>query len=192
MSTVTPKTELEAVNDMLEAIWEAPVNSLESPVLDDVATAKRILDKTSREVQAKGWHFNTRINVTIPRDIITSKIPVPLNALRFDVSQDDSRDVTQRGRFLYDRTNNTDVFTSDVKAEIVELLAWDDLPEFAKNYITVKAAMTFQETVLGAGQGRVKELEVMDALSTLKEAEGDTADHNILSDNYTAASILER
>lgn len=193
MSTVTPMTELEAVNDMLEAIWEAPVNSLESPVLDDVATAKRILDKTSREVQAKGWHFNTRINVTVPRDVVTNKIPVPQNALRMDVSQDDTRDITQRGRFLYDRTNNTEYFTSDIKAELIELLAWDDLPEHAKNYIAIKAAHTFQSTVLGAdGTGRVKEQEVFDALSTLKEAEGDTADHNVLTDSFFASAILER
>lgn len=192
MSTVTPMTELEAVNDMLEAIWEAPVNSLESPVLDDVATAKRLLDKTSREVQARGWHFNTRVGVAISPDVTTSKIPVPNNALRIDIERSDTRDVTQRGRFLYNITENKFEFTSAVKADIVELLAWDELPEPVKNYIAIRAAIGFQTRMLGDAPGRYTPQDEQDALATMKDADGDSADYNVLNGSYSVASILYR
>ena len=48
-------TELDAVNEMLGVIGEPPVNTLEVIENVDVANALRILHKTSRYVQSKGW-----------------------------------------------------------------------------------------------------------------------------------------
>lgn len=52
-------TELDAVNEMLGVIGEPPVNTLEVIENVDVANALRILHKTSRYVQSKGWAWNT-------------------------------------------------------------------------------------------------------------------------------------
>ena len=41
---VTPMTELEAVNEMLSAVGESPVNSIENPNNVDVINAIRILN----------------------------------------------------------------------------------------------------------------------------------------------------
>ena len=54
---ITPTTELQAVNQMLSVIGEAPVNSITGTVTTDVSVAKNILDETSMSVQSMGWNF---------------------------------------------------------------------------------------------------------------------------------------
>ena len=57
--TLTPQTELDAVNAMLLSIGQAPVSTLSVTGLKDVSFAQYILHSVSREVQLKGWEFNT-------------------------------------------------------------------------------------------------------------------------------------
>ena len=56
---ITPATELQAVNQMLSVIGEAPVNTITGTTTTDVSVAKNILDETSMTVQSMGWNFNT-------------------------------------------------------------------------------------------------------------------------------------
>ena len=56
---MTPNTKLEAVNIMLSAIGEAPVNRLSSGLVE-AETAETILNQINRSVQAEGWHFNKK------------------------------------------------------------------------------------------------------------------------------------
>ena len=51
-------TQLQAVNSMLSTIGEAPVNSLDSGLVD-AETAETVLNEVSRDVQSFGWNFNT-------------------------------------------------------------------------------------------------------------------------------------
>lgn len=192
-TTTSPQTELDAVNLMLEGIFEAPINSLDVPGVSDGGIARRILIDTKREVLSKGWHFNKEKDVTLSVDAGSSKIPLPNNTLRVDANDVyESRDLTQRGLFLYDKTNKTLLFTTPARVDITYNFEWDDLPEHAKYFIAVRAARKFQDSVLGEGQGRYKANDEAAALLLLEDAEGDTGDHNILSDNYTVASILYR
>ena len=60
MSTTYESTsELEAVNTILSAIGEAPVNSLTGSLPIDATQAQNLLKEISREIQAAGWHFNS-------------------------------------------------------------------------------------------------------------------------------------
>ena len=52
----TPTTELEAVNIMLSTIGEAPVNNLDSGLVD-AETAETILKNVSRDVQLSLIHI---------------------------------------------------------------------------------------------------------------------------------------
>ena len=54
-------TKLDAVNTMLSAIGEAPVNSLSSGLIE-AEIAETILDTVNTEVQSMGWHFNTELS----------------------------------------------------------------------------------------------------------------------------------
>jgi hypothetical protein len=191
MATPTsPQTELEAVNMMLKAIFEAPVNSLDVPGVSDAGIAKSILDETAREVLMRGWDFNTEEGVVLTPDSVTSKVPLPNNTVRADSSSSESIRATQRGGFLYDKTNKRYTFTAPIKCDLVYLFDWSELPEPAKWYIAVRAARKFQEATLGAEQGRYKKADEMDAKVLLEDAEGDTADYNILSDSYSVMDIL--
>jgi hypothetical protein len=53
-------TELEAINRMLAAIGQAPVNTVDQ-ANPDVAICSRTLKQVSQEVQSEGWTFN-RVN----------------------------------------------------------------------------------------------------------------------------------
>lgn len=58
---LTRTTELDAINEMLAAIGEAPVTQaeIEDPSLADVTLAVNILKNTAREILSMPWRFNT-------------------------------------------------------------------------------------------------------------------------------------
>lgn len=193
MELLTPTTELEAVNTLLDIIGESPVSTLEDTGLADVAKARRTLKETSREVQSRGWHFNTEENYSLPRDD-SNQIIVPLNTLRVDTTKEFYQyDVVQRGKRLYDRKNHTYSFDKTLKVNLIVFLDFEELPEAARNYITIRAARKFNDRELTDQATHVYSQDDEDiALATLKEAEGDTGDYNMFNGSYSVASILER
>ena len=66
--TTVPVNELEAVNMLLAAVGEAAVSNLETATTVDVTQAKNLLSNINREVQQKGWHFNTEEHVKVEPD----------------------------------------------------------------------------------------------------------------------------
>ena len=66
--------ELSAINDMLAAIGESPVNSLEGDPNADVANCRRILNQVNREVQGRGWTFNIEEGAVLTPDATTGFI----------------------------------------------------------------------------------------------------------------------
>ena len=197
----TRTTELEAINTMLSAVGEPPINSLEDQNNMDAAIAQNILTEVSREVQAHGWHFNSQRNVTFSPDDSTKFITLPESVLRIDIEYwtsssgtgiTDDRDITQRGSRLFDKKDNTYEFTKDVKASVIYGLDWAELPEPARRYVAVRGARIFQDRMVGsqAHHAFSQEDEVR-ALALLKEFEGDTADHSIFG-SYDIFRIVSR
>ena len=82
---VAATTELEAVNIMLAAIAEAPINSLTGLLPVDAVTAQSTLTEFNKEVQSEGWSFNTETDVTLTRDG-SNQISLPSNVLRVDAN----------------------------------------------------------------------------------------------------------
>ena len=188
---LSPTTELEAINTMLSTIGESPVNAVEDTGNVDVVIARQILQSVSREVQARGWHFNTEKNYTITPDS-AGYLVLPNTVLKVDtVYPDSSKDVVVRGSKLYDRENHTYVFTDAVKVEMTILLTFDELPEVARNYVTIRASRIFQERVVGSDTLHAfNSQDEARAMVSLMEYEADTADLNILSGNYSVYRIL--
>jgi hypothetical protein len=193
MATYTPTTELEAVNIMLGTIGEAPISSLEVSGLVDVAVAKQLLHEVSRDVQSKGWDFNQEYEYPLARTT-DGFVLVPTNALRVDTTTAfKGYDVVVRGERLYDRTNHTFVFPETLKVDMTIFLPFNEMPEAARYYITVRAARKFQDRNLPSEAAHVyTEQDEKDALVTLKEAEGDTGDYNMFTHSYSVARVLER
>ena len=188
---LSPTTELEAINTMLSTIGESPVNTVEGTGNVDVVIARQILQTVSREVQARGWHFNTEINYTVTPDS-EGYLVLPNTVLKVDtVYPDSSKDVVVRGSRLYDREKHTYVFTDAVKVDMTILLTFDELPEVARNYATIRASRIFQERVVGSDTLHAfNSQDEARAMVSLMEYEADTADLNILSGNYSVYRIL--
>jgi hypothetical protein len=171
---ITPTTELEAVNEMLTAIGTVPVNTLNTVGLTDAAIAKDTLSSISREVQSRGWWFNTSKNVTLnPSGGI---ITLPTNVMHISpalptVGQagENSQFVVRNGR-LFNITTHTDTsWTQSVRADIIYLFDFETVPEPARRYITVRAARVFQTKVLGDEQlGVFTESHELEAWSILE------------------------
>lgn len=189
-------TELQAVNTMLSAVGEPPINFLDGQKNADAAIARNILTEISSEVQTHGWHFNTQFDVSLAPsgngDILLSD-----NVVRVDVeyrsgSLSDSRDITQRGGKLFNCTDNTYTFTKAVKAMVVYLLDWEDLPEPARRFIAVRASRIFQDRMVGsqAHHAFSQEDEVR-ARALLREFEMDTGDHSIF-DHFDVYNTVAR
>ena len=96
-----------------------------------------------------------------------------------------------RGSRLYDREKHTYVFTDAVKVDMTILLTFDELPEVARNYVTIRASRIFQERVVGSDTLHAfNSQDEARAMVSLMEYEADTADLNILSGNYSVYRIL--
>tara|TARA_Y100000296_G_C5117696_1_gene228670 strand:+ start:137 stop:742 length:606 start_codon:yes stop_codon:yes gene_type:complete len=179
-STV-PITELEAVNMLLAAVGESAVSSLETATTVDVTQAKNLLSNISREVQQKGWHFNTEWDVVLSLDS-NSRIPLGTSILSVYSS---SKLTTIRGRssspFLYDLDNNTFTWTTSINdAVTITLLDFEDIPQTARQYITAKASRIFQEEIIGqVAAETVNRQEEAEAYADLLDDEGERSGFNV-------------
>jgi len=200
---MTATTELEAVNIMLAAIGEAPINSLTGTVPVDVRLAQNTLTEVNKEVQSEGWSFNTEINVELTKDG-SGQIALASNVLRADPNVHDHPDVDaiQIGQKLYDRKKHTYEFDDDLKSTVVYFRSFSDIPEPAKRYINIKAARIFVDRLVGdEGLRSFTQQDEIKARSILMETDLSNADHNILRGDpaltdvfstYSPSSVLIR
>jgi len=186
-------SKLDAINSMLIGVGEAPVNTLNSG-LQEAEIAAITLDTISREVQSAGWAFNTDIRYTLSTNSL-NHIPVPANCLQIDTTalrRDYDTDIVLRNQKLYDRTKNTFEFTGEVVVDMIQLFEFEEIPEVARRYITLRAGRKFQENILGSEtMTQLQYKDEQQALHALREAESQVADFNIF-DNYDTFRALDR
>ena len=189
-------SELDAINIMLGTIGESPINSLDAATgVVDAVTARAILSEVSVQVQEEGWHFNTEYEFVLTPALGTKEIYVPANTIEVDASAYDRNDidVAIRGNRLYDRKNKTFQFQQDIKADLTILLEFNELPQAARHYITVRAARVFQQRVIGSDTlGSFSEKDEARALRSMRRYESKTADYNILTGNYSVMRTIDR
>ncbi len=195
MTITTRTTELEAVNTILSTIGEAPLSTLTGSLPVDGTTAKNILNEISREVQSAGWHFNTQYKVDLSRDS-NNKVPVGTDVVRVELNNKydkSSYDVVQRGNYLFNLAKNSSVFTQDfTENTLIYLLQFEDLPEQARRYITIRSARVFHDRTLGATTlHKFSSEDEARSLSVMKQAETATGDNTIF-DNDLQKYIINR
>ena len=192
--TVAATTELEAINIMLAAIGEAPVNSLTGQVPVDVRLAQSTLTEVNKEVQSEGWSFNTEIDVTLARDQTTKQITLSTDILRIDanIHQHPTIDPIQRGLKLYDRLNNRYEFDEDLICTVVYFRPFIELTEPARSYINIKAARVFVDRLVSDDGLRTYTLEdETRARAILMETDLANGDHNILRGDPSLTSVFD-
>jgi len=191
--SVAATTELESINIMLAAIGEAPVNSLTGTVPVDVRLAQSTLTETNKEVQSEGWSFNTEIDVTLTRDA-SKQVALSTDVLRIDpnIHQHTDIDAIQRGLKLYDRLNNKYEFDEDLICTVVYFRTFEEIPEPARRYITIKAARIFVDRLVSDdGLRTYTQQDETRARAILMETDLSNADHNILRGDPSLTSVFD-
>lgn len=146
-------TRLQAINQMLSGIGQAPVVSLDV-ANPEIALALDILESVNREVQGEGWHFNTEINYPFTPDV-NGNISVPPDVLSLSDNKTSNvqkyQTVLRNGK-LYDKVNHTYTFPtgSPIKCDVVWLFDFEDLPQPFKDYISQRATRVFAGRALGS------------------------------------------
>jgi len=189
--TFTPQSTLDAVNQMLMSIGQAPINTLEVPGISDVSFARLMLHNTSREVQSKGWSFNTEKEFPLSPNM-AGEIELPSNALSVDPSDPDAPYI-ERNRKLYDLKNHTFNIGKEVKVDVRWFFEFEELPQSARAYIAHMAGRIFQASLVGAQvlYQFTKEREI-ECLVQLEREELKKKDSNIFKANTRANRIYHR
>jgi len=150
--TTDAQGELQAVNQILASVGQAPVTTLEQ-TNPDVAIAYNTLQQVSREVQAEGWTFNKEYHYPMPPSDPEQEIKIPDNMLQIDLCQDEvynrDKDSIRRDGKLYDRTAHSYKWDQTVYCDIVWLFDWLDLPTPIRDYITARAASMVSMRLVG-------------------------------------------
>lgn len=142
-------SELDVVNEMLGGLGEAPLNTLdeEHPL---VPAARRTLRLAAAELQAQRWWFNSEF-VTLAPDPSTGDVITPGDAISVD-PVDPYDHLVQRGRRLYDPTNETYNIARSIRCKLVREIPYEDLPRIAQNLISTQAQFNFNKAYDGDRQ----------------------------------------
>ena len=183
-TTIDIDTELSAVNNILGAIGQSPLTTLnfDNP---EVAFIYNLLRDANVDTQAEGWHFNTEKHVKYTPDSVTGKIAIGNDILSMDVHDNHIRrdyNLVRRNGYLYDKQTHTDDFSTidSLDLDVVRLYNFEDLPIVFRRFITYRAAAA-AATQLVANPNLVKLLGNQAGLAraALQEYECNQGDHNM-------------
>lgn len=185
-------TKLEAVNNILTAIGESRVSSLASGVVE-AEEAEIILETTTREVLAKGWHWNRdEAYRLVPNG--AGNIALPTTVLSIDpAGVDAGKDYVERDGRLYDRKNQTFTIDQPVYCDIIHYFDFETLPYALAKYIEARAARLFQESIEGSvALDSFTARREAEALANLNDAAFEVDDANVLLDSSSVRVIAYR
>lgn len=137
-------TELEAVNTILRYDGKSPVNTLTGEATDYFQIARAALNEAVREVQSRGWFWNTEEDVQFSLNT-DQEIVLPRNVISICVSEPGSTVPTLRGERIYDKKARSYQFSKALKGTMVVLLEFSEMPEQARRYCTLRGARQLLE-----------------------------------------------
>lgn len=193
MASSNYTTKLEAVNTILSVVGSTPRNSLTGSQTSEDRLALQILDEVTRETCIRGWHFNTEHDVDlVPNGDDEIDIPGNFGRVDLSVSRYPTRNVVIRDGKLYDKESHSFEWGSAIKATVVYLYTFEELPEIARQYVMIRAARKFQDRVMGSTQhsqftGRDEAV----AYANLRHQEAQDGDRTIF-DNFGAFRVINR
>ena len=180
---------LDAVNICLENIGEQPVDTLDNEQIQDARVAQRTCLEVHKEGQTKGWSWNTDFSYPFARDSVTGEIRVPQEVVGFSVNRYQYNGRFQlRGQRVYDLLKRTYIIDSQVTelaADVIWLLSWDDVPEAFNRWVTIRAARIFSDRSLGSeALFKYTAKDESDAKAELERIEMEQEQANMLTGSY--------
>ncbi|HUU82373.1 MAG TPA: hypothetical protein VM243_02610 [Phycisphaerae bacterium] len=129
-----------------------------------------------------GSDSSATVTGDVPTAITEGQIVLAADVLEADTwGASAGRDVTIRDGKLFDRDNNTLVFTESLKMQLIRELPFAELSVGFRFWIACAAAVRFQRSHLGSKNADPELLQEMaDARDTFYRSNADRADHNIL------------
>ena len=143
--TVGLISEIEVINSVLSVAGDAPIQSLDD-TYQPVYIIRDIMSNISRDMQTKGYWFNKETGVTLSPSAATNTIVLPFNTLSMEAVD---KSYVMRGLTVYDRTNRTKTITSDITADLVLMLEFDELPQIAREYIRAASRVQYNNEYYG-------------------------------------------
>lgn len=145
-------TELSAVNQILGAVGQAPIQTLDQ-TNPDVDIAYTTLTDVNRSVQSEGWNFNTENEYPLIPDT-SGYIYVTDAMLGIDLSdlpENRGYQVTQRDGKLYNKVDHTFVWNTSTtyKCDIVWLIDFKSCPQVFQDHVIAKAAVQASIKMIG-------------------------------------------
>lgn len=190
----TPINKLDAVNICLNSIGESSISSLDGVIPPDAQIASDLVDEQSRQLQNIGFHWCRETRTLTPD--ANGYLVLPSNTSRVrSINGSKTADIVQRGIKLYDRINNTFVFDAgtQMEVEIYIILPFDDLVQQAKECVAYRAAMIFQQRIMFSSESdKFLRDNAATAWRQLLRAENAVGRPNMLRDNWSSASVLNR
>lgn len=185
------QSELDAINDLLAAIGEPPVNSLDEQHAD-LKNARRILHSINKTVQSTGWTFNIEEGATLRPEVNSLQIPYLQTYLRM-TGAGGAGIYTNRGGFVYDRTANTDEFTGPITVDLVRARDFYEMPTCFRDLIVSMAAARFNRNFFGSQEVAADlNSEIAAHRIACNEFEMDYGRYNMLDGDAFVQGILQR
>lgn len=182
--------ELGAVNEMLSAIGESVVSTLEGEANEDVANARRILYSVNREIQSKGWTFNIEQGAVLYPDVYSKLIPYEMDILKME-STSGTIPYVNLGGHVYDRLSKTDRFDAPIIVDLIRMRTLEEMPECFQRWIVTRASRKF--AIRFFGDPAINEELRMDEETARMDCntyETDTGKYNALTgDNFITAQL---
>ena len=176
-------TLLEAVNVILRNIGEQPVSTLENLQVIEARTAEDTILEVHKEGQTRGWSWNTERAYPFQRNG-SGEITVPANVVSWQPDPLEFQHRYQlRGQRVYDKeARSYAISVSELPADVVWLLPWDECPEAYNRWVTMRAARTFSARTIGEPSGVQFSLaDEQQALIELLRVENDQAAPNMIT-----------
>ena len=187
--TGSDATELSEVNKVMRFIGEAPVTALNSNSL--ASECVRLLRDTDKELQGRGWWFNTETDVELTANV-SGQLTVPTDALSVELNDYATRIKTVAGaRHLYDlKEKSYTSWSGAVKAKVIYERTLIDTPQKYLEYLSIRVAILLTELYPQSGVDiqRLPKME-QELRAYFKDREFDEANYSVF-DNYDAASRI--
>jgi hypothetical protein len=163
-----------------------PVDNLDGHQLQDARIAESTILELHREGQVKGWSWNTEYDYPFEVDKTTHEIVVPANVVRWIPNPYQwGRRFELRGQKVYDRELRTykfDPTTTELPADVVWLLSFDECPEPYNRYTVMRAARVFCARTLGNDSlVKYSAADEQAALTQLERMELENNEYNLLT-----------
>ena len=188
VSTATETGVNIEVNRILRLIGEPPVDELGDNSL--ASECFRLLNDTDKELQGRGWWFNTETEVELP--VAGNTIQLGTDVLYVEV-EGVATFIKQVGGvpYLYDiKKKSHTLWSSAVKAKVIYQRAAADLPHKFQEYLNVRVALILTELYpqSGADLQRLPKMEA-ELEVYFKDRDFDNANYTVF-DNYDTASRI--